>query len=180
MKKKFKELLALTCALAISFGLLAGCSGGGSKETQTPAPSQSNAPIESAAPANPDTKYKDTVTIAYTAEITNGAPYFRVATADRFMTVMTHDTLCIFDWQTGDVLPGVAKEWKDVNGDGRTWEFTLNEGVQFHDGEGKAYGELTAADVKFTFEYAGAGGTGEVGYPLNVYTNMDSIEVVSD
>ena len=45
------------------------------------------------------------------------------------------------------IEPDLAKEW-EVSKDGKVWTFYLRKGVQFQ----KGYGELTAADVKFTFE----------------------------
>src|SRR5579884_3062424 len=37
---------------------------------------------------------------------------------------------------------------REVSPDGRVWTFVLRKGVQFH----KGYGELTADDVKFSFD----------------------------
>ncbi|MDP8927867.1 MAG: ABC transporter substrate-binding protein, partial [Actinomycetota bacterium] len=45
-------------------------------------------------------------------------------------------------------IPALATEW-DIQEDGRVYEFTLREGVTFHDGE-----PLTAEDVKWTYEAA--------------------------
>jgi peptide/nickel transport system substrate-binding protein len=47
---------------------------------------------------------------------------------------------------TGELVPGVARSWT-VSPEGDTFTFQLQPGVMFHDGK-----ELTAADVKFTFE----------------------------
>jgi peptide/nickel transport system substrate-binding protein len=44
-------------------------------------------------------------------------------------------------------IPRIVKAW-EVSEDGLTWHFTLQEGIQFHDG----WGEMTAEDVKFTWE----------------------------
>jgi peptide/nickel transport system substrate-binding protein len=49
--------------------------------------------------------------------------------------------------KTGDILPDLATAWKLV--DEHTLEFTLREGVKFHDGN-----PFTAEDVKATMEYA--------------------------
>lgn len=46
-----------------------------------------------------------------------------------------------------DLIPGLAKDWT-MSPDGLSWTFHLRQGVQFHDG----WGELTSADVKFSFE----------------------------
>ena len=48
----------------------------------------------------------------------------------------------------GTLVPSLASRW-DVEDDGKTYRFTLREGVRFHDGE-----ELTAADVKRSVERA--------------------------
>lgn len=49
--------------------------------------------------------------------------------------------------ESGELKPGLAESWDSEDG-GKTWHFKLREGVKFHSGE-----ELTADDVKFTFEY---------------------------
>jgi ABC-type transport system substrate-binding protein len=46
-----------------------------------------------------------------------------------------------YEWE-----PGLAKEWK-IAKDGLSFEFTLRDGVKWHDGK-----PLTAEDVKFTFD----------------------------
>ena len=46
----------------------------------------------------------------------------------------------------GELVPGVARSWT-VSPEGDTYTFQLQPGVMFQDGK-----ELTAADVKFTFE----------------------------
>lgn len=44
-----------------------------------------------------------------------------------------------------EVEPGLAMSWKAISS--KVWEFKLRQGVKFHDGS-----ELTAEDVKFTFD----------------------------
>jgi peptide/nickel transport system substrate-binding protein len=48
---------------------------------------------------------------------------------------------------TAKVQPDLAEKW-DVSDDGLVWTFHLRKGVQFH----KDFGEMTAEDVKFSFE----------------------------
>jgi len=48
---------------------------------------------------------------------------------------------------TAAVEPDLAESWT-LSPDGTVWTFKLKKGVQFH----KGYGELTAEDVKFSFE----------------------------
>ena len=48
---------------------------------------------------------------------------------------------------TSEVEPDLAESWT-LSPDGQIWTFKLKKGVQFH----KGFGELTAEDVKFSFE----------------------------
>jgi peptide/nickel transport system substrate-binding protein len=47
-----------------------------------------------------------------------------------------------------NLVPGVAESW-EITPDGRVYTFKLRKGVKFHHGD-----ELTAEDVKWSFEYA--------------------------
>src|SRR5438094_5926583 len=72
---------------------------------------------------------------------------------------------------TAEVEPDLAESWT-LSSDGTVWTFKLKRGVQFHQG----FGELTAEDVKFSFErqISRAPGT-RFGVNLEV---IKSIEVV--
>jgi len=48
---------------------------------------------------------------------------------------------------TAEVDPDLAESW-ELSPDGTVWTFKLKKGVQFHHG----FGEMTAEDVKFSFE----------------------------
>ena len=48
---------------------------------------------------------------------------------------------------TSEVEPDLAESWT-LSPDGTVWTFKLKKGVQFH----KGFGEMTAEDVKFSFE----------------------------
>src|SRR3984893_10384303 len=48
---------------------------------------------------------------------------------------------------TAEVEPDLAESWT-ISPDGTLWTFRLRRGVQFH----KGFGEMTAEDVKFSFE----------------------------
>jgi peptide/nickel transport system substrate-binding protein len=56
------------------------------------------------------------------------------------------EELVRFKDETVDLEPGLAESWKTLQ-DGRVWEFSLRQGVSFHDGT-----PLDAAAVVFTFE----------------------------
>src|ERR671924_935063 len=48
---------------------------------------------------------------------------------------------------TAEVEPDLAESWT-LSAEGTIWTFKLRKGVQFH----KGFGEMTAEDVKFSFE----------------------------
>ena len=49
--------------------------------------------------------------------------------------------------KSGGIVPDLAEKW-DLSGDGRTYTFYLRKGVKWH----KGYGELSADDVKFSYD----------------------------
>ncbi len=60
---------------------------------------------------------------------------------------LNYDYLVGFDAATLKPTPELATEWS-VSDDGKTWTFTLREGVTWHDGR-----PFTADDVAFTYNY---------------------------
>lgn len=58
---------------------------------------------------------------------------------------MVLDTLVTRDPDTGELLPSLATSWEAT--DDTTWQFSLREGVMFHDGS-----EFTSEDVKASLE----------------------------
>lgn len=68
-----------------------------------------------------------------------------------------------------EIVPGLAKSWEQI--DELTWEFVLEEGVKFHNGD-----DFTAADVKYSFERIK-----ELPSPAAfLIDSVDYVEVVSD
>ncbi|WP_228548328.1 ABC transporter substrate-binding protein [Sporosarcina obsidiansis] len=62
------------------------------------------------------------------------------------VTKNIYETLVVFDKETTDILPGLAKKW-DVSEGGKKWTFQLQENVKFHDGS-----DFTADSVVYNFE----------------------------
>lgn len=104
--------------------------------------------------------------------------------ADRMaglVTMQIFDALMEVNNETGEIEPALATEWT-VSDDGTTYEFTLREGVTFHDGS-----EFNADDVVATFDagrdpinaYAAdyEGATVEVIDPLHVRIVRETPEV---
>src|ERR671937_1522629 len=73
---------------------------------------------------------------------------------------------------TAEVEPDLAESWT-LSPEGTIWTFKLRKGVQFH----KGFGELTAEDVKFSFERQinKAPGT-RYGVNLDVIKSMEVID----
>lgn len=57
------------------------------------------------------------------------------------------DGLVEQNYITGEIEPALAESWT-VSPDGKTWVFTLRQGVQWHDGK-----PLTVDDVVFSYQY---------------------------
>ncbi|MDQ0175676.1 ABC transporter substrate-binding protein [Bacillus chungangensis] len=57
-----------------------------------------------------------------------------------------YDPLIDRDPKTGEVIPALATEWENI--DEHTWEFTLKEGVSFHNGA-----PFNAEAVKFSIDF---------------------------
>ncbi|WP_330949063.1 glutathione ABC transporter substrate-binding protein [Virgibacillus sp. MG-45] len=86
-----------------------------------------------------------TLRIVTLSDATNLDPHFitNIPTAN-ILYQKVYETLVTFD-KDMNIVPKLAKEWKQVND--TTWEFSLNEGVAFHDGT-----PFNAEAVKVTFD----------------------------
>ncbi len=108
------------------------------------------------------------ITIALPAEATTMDPgrSTQVLTVNYFVNL--YDTLT--RWDTSLKLqPGLATSWKSLND--TTWEFTLRQGVKFHDGS-----PFTPEDVKATLERNLVPGKTVV---QAGFATIDSVQVVS-
>lgn len=70
----------------------------------------------------------------------------------------------------GEIVPDLVEDYENV--DDLTWEFTLKEGVTFHNGD-----DLTAEDVKFTLERVA---TDETLQEHPHYNQIEEVEVIDD
>jgi len=78
------------------------------------------------------------LTTATTAEFT--------VAANIIDTLVEHDAY-------GNIVPCLAETWDNTKDDGRTWTFTLRQGVQWVDHNGEVYAELTAEDFVTAAKY---------------------------
>ena len=91
---------------------------------------------------------KDELKIAMWEDVSTYDPGW-MTSGERELVVMSclYNGLVKYKEGTWEIMPDLAESW-DVSGDGKTVTFFLKKGVQFH----KGYGEMTAEDVKFSFE----------------------------
>ncbi len=77
-------------------------------------------------------------------------PVMGPATNTKIYLPLIYDSLVGADKANSGISKetGVAKDWK-ISKDGKTYTFYLRQGIKFHNGD-----ELTAEDVKFSFERA--------------------------
>ncbi len=87
---------------------------------------------------------KKTLTISVGPDLMTWDIHDHTTTTTEAIHVNVFDYLLMRDSE-GEIQPHLAKSWKKV--DDVTYEFELNEGVKFHNGE-----DLTSDDVKFTLE----------------------------
>jgi peptide/nickel transport system substrate-binding protein len=73
-------------------------------------------------------------------------PHYSTSASDINVFFNLYDNLVLRN-EDLDLTPGLATSWK--LGDERTWQFTLRQGVVFHNGD-----RFTADDVKFSLERA--------------------------
>lgn len=72
-------------------------------------------------------------------------PHKTTAVSSAEVDYLLYDTLTSLDYDN-TVKPGLAEKWT-ISSDGKTYTFTLRQGVKFHSGK-----TLTASDVKFTMD----------------------------
>jgi peptide/nickel transport system substrate-binding protein len=88
-----------------------------------------------------------TLKLRLLADIQNLDPAFEPQDHDLQVIFNIYENLVSFKPGTFEIVNTLAEEWTP-HPDGLQFDFKLKEGIQFH----KNYGEMTAEDVKFSFE----------------------------
>lgn len=91
-------------------------------------------------------KYGGTFVVSSISDPRTFNPVVVQDTASGAVTGLIFDALVDQNYITGEIVPGLAESWT-VSRDGRTWTFTLREGVRWRDGK-----PLTTDDVVFSLE----------------------------
>ena len=148
---------ALGLTMSAASALLAAC--GGDEEAAAPpsaeAPPAEPAPAgteppaaEPTAPAEPAPAPEGgTLRMRLTIDIINLDPPFLPGTSEEIVDFGIFEGLITYKPGTWEVVNQLAETF-EPSADGLQFAFKLKEGIQFHGG----YGELTAEDVKFSYE----------------------------
>ncbi|WP_022761676.1 MULTISPECIES: ABC transporter substrate-binding protein [unclassified Butyrivibrio] len=111
------------------------------------------------------------ITIGIPQDIDSMDPHIAQAAGTREVLFNVYEGLVKPD-QDGNLQPAIASEYT-ISEDGKTYTFTLREGVKFHDGS-----TVTAEDVKYSIERnAGTDGTDPL---ISAFSNIDSVEIADD
>lgn len=135
---------AVTVVMLLSM-VLSACASSPAVDEAAP----SNQAAESSQPtsAQPADEKGKTLTVHLYEDIQNLDPAFYPSDADE--SVMADVYQGLVGWKPGTFdLVNLLAEEITTSADGKEIDFKLREGVQFHHG----YGELTAEDVKFSYE----------------------------
>jgi ABC-type transport system substrate-binding protein len=186
-----KKILALILAMVMCFSMLAACgskdsgstaggtatnSGASTPKTELPSAEVTNKVDGDKGTVDQNVKYRDTVRLSVASEISNGAFYCVTSAQSTYISNMTHQALTRYDYNTSKASPELAESWRDVNGNGKVWEFKLKEGITFQKGD-QYYADLKASDVKWTYEWAAPGGPGvQEGVAVRTVTQMNQVD----
>ena len=149
-----RKLFVLVSLLALASMVLAACGGAAPATQQQPpaatqAPAQTQAPAATEAPAAGQFTSKDATTYFRPTfgEPETLDPALDYETAGGEIVSNVYETLVWYNREkASDFIPQLATDWK-VSDDGKTYTFTIRQGVKFHDGS-----DLTAGDVAYTFQ----------------------------
>lgn len=112
-----------------------------------------------------------TLTIAFAAPVTSLDPHHHDVTANNAVASHLFDALTATD-AAGRIRPALARSWRVL--EATTWEFTLRDGVRFHNGAA-----LTADDVAFSLARATSLPNSPSGF-VQTLRMITEIQVVDD
>jgi len=116
-------------------------------------------------------KSADTLRIVFRDAVPNIDPYYNSQRTGVILSHTAWDMLVYRDPVSFEIKPLLATEWKFV--DGKTLDFTLRQGVKFHDGS-----TMTADDVVYTINTVSSPDS-KVATPSN-YSWIDKAEKTGD
>jgi peptide/nickel transport system substrate-binding protein len=163
-RSRLSLLLGLGCALTLLLAVACGAAA-----PATPAPAKAAQPPAPAAPAaKPAAPAAPAATVPSPAPVAKPAPAaavhpgkltlliggfgnerfdftYGVGGGNNYARLM--QGFLIASTPKAELIPGIASKW-DVSADGKTWTFTIRDGVKFHNGQ-----TLTADDIYWTLQH---------------------------
>mgnify|MGYP002510485513 CR=1 FL=1 len=168
MPKYFKRALLLLGALAMLAVSLYGCSTGDTQPTPPGGVSDSGSEA-SAAQSGELPSDGNSVTVGIAQDLDNLDPQLAKTAGVREVLFNIFEGL-VKASPDGSVAPAVASDY-EISEDGKTYTFTLREGVTFHNGE-----PVTAEDVIYSLERCA--GSENDGTPLvSAFSNVERMEL---
>lgn len=149
-----KKIVSVILAGAMCASLLTACGGSSSSGSSTTDSTQA-------------TEGKSTITIGILSDLSSFDPQNHNDTVSAYATRHIYNNLVKLN-DDNEFVGNLAKSWEYL--DDTTVEFTLNEGIKFHNGE-----TLTSEDVKFSLERQKE--APKVGHLVSM---IDNVEVVDD
>lgn len=149
MKKRMKQLLSLTLALAMLLVCMAGCGNNTTPadDTKTPAQNDQQQPStpDDTKPADPAAPVEQVFKVASVAEGAADKTAYPWHNPTGIITAM-YRTLLMAEPNLTDVNPDLAESYS-VSDDGLVYTFVLKDGLKWSDGE-----DLTGEDVAFSIK----------------------------
>lgn len=149
MKKRMKQLLSLTLALAMLLVCMAGCGNNTTpaNDTKTPAQNDQQQPStpDDTKPAAPAAPVEQVFKVASVAEGAADKTAYPWHNPTGIITAM-YRTLLMAEPNLTDVNPDLAESYS-VSDDGLVYTFVLKDGLKWSDGE-----DLTGEDVAFSIK----------------------------
>lgn len=137
--KKWNLVLAGVLACAT---VLTGCGSTSGTNSQA-VTTGTNDSVEASAADKTSTSDKDSLVVALQGEPSTLDAQYADDTNMFWVTWQINEPLVMFNGDTLEIEPVLAAEWTNV--DETTWQFTIREGVKFHDGS-----DFTVEDVVYS------------------------------
>ncbi len=145
MKKKLMALV-LVLVLVVAFSLT-GCSTKTEPVDAKPADTDAKTEEGTTDATKPEEAKEKILVFARSADSVSLDPA-NATDGDSFYVARTIlDTLVDYEVDNTNIIEGLATSWKTINDEKTIWEFSLREGVKFHDGT-----DFNAEAVKINFD----------------------------
>lgn len=165
MKKRMKGILLVSVLLTLTIALSA-CSGDKAGDTSG---------SEAAAVNNTGSETADesSITIGIPQDLEESLdPHKAVAAGTKEILFNIYEGLVKPD-SDGNMVPAVASEYT-MDAEGKTYTFTLRDGVKFHDGT-----PVTVEDIQYSIERC-ADTSGEGTLLVPAFSNIEGVEIVDE